>query len=228
MVCRSHVFRLASLRISTTRPVHLHSLPATVISAPRLPEVPPEIIKGTSVLPDPIDDYVPHVMGGVSKLRNQGYSGNGISIAIVDTGVDYNHPALGAGFGPGFKFSYGYDLVGDAYTGDNTPVPDNDPMDCYGHGTHVSGRLFFNRYRQPEIILRACLIEKLLTKFPSGIIGASQNLFSFTGVVPNATLGMYRVFGCEGSVSNDVLIAAFNMAFEADADLITASIGGGL
>lgn len=63
----------------------------------------------------------------------------------------------------------------------------------------------------------------------SGIVGADDNNpYSFTGIIPNATLGMYKVFGCTGSVSDDVLIAAFNMAFESGADLITASIGGNL
>jgi subtilisin family serine protease len=37
----------------------------------------------------------------------------------------------------------------------------------------------------------------------------------FTGVAPNATLGMYRVFGCDGSAANDVLIAAFTAAYQA-------------
>jgi hypothetical protein len=51
----------------------------------------------------------------------------------LDTGIDYTHPALGQGFGAGFKVAGGYDLVGDAYTGANTPVPDSDPLDqCAG------------------------------------------------------------------------------------------------
>lgn len=87
-------------------------------------------------------------MGSVDKLRNQGYSGEGLYVAIIDTGVDYLHPALGGGFGPGFKVAHGYDLVGDAYDGTNTPVADDDPMDCFGHGTHVSGKsLFSSQYR---------------------------------------------------------------------------------
>jgi subtilisin family serine protease len=56
------------------------------------------------------------------------------------------HPALGGGFGKGFKVTNGFDLVGDAYTGSNTPKPDSDPLDACGaasgasgHGTHVSG-----------------------------------------------------------------------------------------
>ncbi len=71
-------------------------------------------------------------------------------------------------------------------------------MDCGGHGTHVSG-----------------------------IIAAqANNPFGIAGAAPGVELGMFRVFGCRGDVSDDVLIAAYNRAYEAGADLITASIGG--
>ena len=85
------------------------------------------------------DTFSPHVMTQVDKLRAEGFTGKGIRIGVVDTGIDYKHPALGGCFGEGCLVSYGYDLVGDDYTGRNTPVPDNDPQDCAGHGTHVSG-----------------------------------------------------------------------------------------
>jgi hypothetical protein len=55
-------------------------------------------------------------------------TGTGQSIAIIDTGVDYNSADLGGGFGPGHKVVAGYDFV------DN----DNDPMDTDGHGTGVA------------------------------------------------------------------------------------------
>jgi len=35
----------------------------------------------------------------------------------VNGRIDYTLAALGGGFGPGFKVSFGYDLVGDDYTG---------------------------------------------------------------------------------------------------------------
>lgn len=38
--------------------------------------------------------------------------GKGIKIAVVDTGVDYFHPALGKGYGPGRKISFGKDFIG--------------------------------------------------------------------------------------------------------------------
>jgi Subtilase family len=55
--------------------------------------------------------------------------GRGITIAVIDTGIDYTHPSLGGGFGPGFRVSGGWDFVFD----------DADPMDDHGHGTHVAG-----------------------------------------------------------------------------------------
>ena len=48
--------------------------------------------------------------------------------------------------------------------------------------------------------------------FVAGVIGADGPLF--TGVAPNATLGMFRVFGCVGGVNDDVLIAAFIRAHD--------------
>jgi hypothetical protein len=50
-------------------------------------------------------------------------------VAYVQPGIDYNHPLLGGGFGPGFKVVGGYDFVGDAFDGENAPQPDNDPLD---------------------------------------------------------------------------------------------------
>lgn len=55
--------------------------------------------------------------------------GAGTVIAIVDTGIDYTLPDLGAGFGPGHVVVGGYDVVND----------DADPMDDHYHGTHVAG-----------------------------------------------------------------------------------------
>lgn len=60
------------------------------------------------------------------------------------------HPALGGGFGKGFKVTKGFDLVGDDYTGDNTPHPDSDPLDDCGAESGASGMknlpLKFDKY----------------------------------------------------------------------------------
>jgi subtilisin family serine protease len=70
-------------------------------------------------------------------------------------------------------------------------------MDCDGHGTHVAG-----------------------------ILAAAKGDMGMIGAAPGVTLGAYRVFGCKGGVGDDILIAAFNKAYEDGADIITASIGG--
>jgi subtilisin family serine protease len=55
--------------------------------------------------------------------------GDGVTVAILDTGIDYNLDDLGGGFGPGYKVVDGYDFANG----------DSDPMDDNGHGTHVAG-----------------------------------------------------------------------------------------
>jgi len=68
----------------------------------------------------------------VWKLQDElerNITGQGITIAIIDTGIDYTHPDLGGCFGVGCKVIDGYDFV----------FNDNDPMDDHGHGTHVAG-----------------------------------------------------------------------------------------
>ena len=49
-----------------------------------------------------------------------GYTGKGVKVAVMDTGIDYHHPDLGGCFGPGCRVAFGYDLVGDAFNADST------------------------------------------------------------------------------------------------------------
>jgi minor extracellular serine protease Vpr len=129
-----------------------------------------------------------------------GLTGRGVRVAIIDTGLDYDHPDLGGCFGPGCRVEVGYDFVGDAYNTDSTlasfnpvPVPDPLPDDCGGHGTHVAG-----------------------------IVGANGGV---VGVAPDVTFGAYRVFGCEGNTDSDVMIAAMERILEDGADVVNISIG---
>ncbi|KAJ3557998.1 hypothetical protein NP233_g11597 [Leucocoprinus birnbaumii] len=155
------------------------------------------------VVPTRICEYL-ETEKGVDKLHARGITGEGIKIGIspfsIDTGVDYTHPTLGGGYGPGYKIVGGKDLVGDDYNGLNTPVPDDDPFEeCNGHGTHVSG-----------------------------IIGADPgNEYRISGVAYNASLSMYRVFGCAGpSTTDDILVEAMLLGFSEGQDILTLSIGG--
>jgi minor extracellular serine protease Vpr len=133
-----------------------------------------------------------------------GLTGSGIRVAVMDTGVDYDHPDLGGCFGPGCRVAVGWDFVGDAFNADPSsasynpiPVPDDDPDDCNGHGTHVAG-----------------------------IVGASAfGPGGVTGVAPEVTFGAYRVFGCSGSTTADIMIAAMEMALKDNMHVLNMSIG---
>ncbi|MFZ0626667.1 MAG: S8 family serine peptidase, partial [Acidimicrobiia bacterium] len=110
-----------------------------------------------------LSETVPYI--GASAVQDLGVDGTGVRVAVLDSGVDYTHAALG---GPGTAAAYeaaygvdvsdprntttdglfptakvvgGYDFVGESW--DGTPggpplAPDPDPIDFEGHGTHVS------------------------------------------------------------------------------------------
>jgi subtilisin family serine protease len=147
-------------------------------------------------------------MIGADRALVAGFRGDGVKVGVIDTGIDYNHPDLGgsgtnnerADF-PSTKVAYGYDFVGDDYDADDpnsAPSPDPYPDDCNGHGTHVAGIIGANGGNQDE---------------------------HATGVAPNATLGAYRVFGCEGSSDTEVILAAMDRAAADDMDVINMSLG---
>ncbi|PVH74102.1 subtilisin-like protein [Cadophora sp. DSE1049] len=138
-------------------------------------------------------------MGGVDILHQAGIKGKGIKIGIIDTGIDYRHPALGAGFGPGFKVAGGYSFVSDAGMLVNGP----DPLaTCYkdGHGTHVAGIIG-------------------MEPVPGG--------FDITGVAPEASLYAYRVFDCSGSAGSDTILAAMLKAYDDGVDMVSMSLSVG-
>ena len=148
--------------------------------------------------PGPVADLITATqMTGADVARNElGLTGRGVRVAVMDTGVDFDHPDLGGCFGPGCRVAKGFDLVGDAFdSGLDNPViaPDPSPDDCNGHGTHVAG-----------------------------IIGANGEL---QGVAPDVTFHAYRVFGCQGTTTADIMLAAMEMVLDDGADVLNMSIG---
>ncbi|MGH8911711.1 MAG: S8 family serine peptidase, partial [Acidimicrobiia bacterium] len=99
---------------------------------------------------------------GGDEVRGAGFGGAGVTIAVIDTGIDYTHLSFGGsgvpadyanndkgviepGTFPTSKVVNGFDFAGPLYDASsddpavNTPQPDPDPLDGNGHGTHVSG-----------------------------------------------------------------------------------------
>jgi subtilisin family serine protease len=175
---------------------------------------------------------VPAVWNGVN-----GFRGDGEKIAIIDTGIDYTHANFGGPgtvaafetafansaappdpsmFGPNApKVKGGTDLVGDAFNGTGIPAPDPNPLDCFGHGSHVAG-----------------------TAAGFGVTGAGATYHgpydatTFTrsfnvgpGVAPLADLYSVRVFGCVGFTPSSIVVAAIDWAVDHDMDVVSMSLG---
>lgn len=106
-----------------------------------------------------LPETVPYIGG--TAVQNTGVDGAGVKVAVLDSGIDYTHAALGGegtaqayedawgtfvgdprqtmrdGLFPTAKVVDGYDFVGEDWP--NTPeAPDDDPIDLEGHGTHVA------------------------------------------------------------------------------------------
>lgn len=152
-------------------------------------------------------------MTGVEEAHEMGFTGEGMRIAIIDTGVDVDHPDFGGdgtptdGLHPNWhtdQLRFGYDLVGDDYNAatpeTDRPVPDGNPDDCQGHGSHVAGIAAGNG-----------------DEAAGGVLG----------VAPDAQIGSYRVFGCTGSTNTDIMLSAMELAYEDGMDVVNMSIGSG-
>jgi len=165
----------------------------------RLPGVvavyPVDTVTADPVLENSVGMVTSLEMIGANVAQNDlGIQGTGVRVGIIDSGIDYDHPDLGGCFGPGCRVEVGWDYVGDDYAGPSSlAVPDADPDDCMGHGTHVAG-----------------------------IVGANGTVM---GVAPEVTLGAYRVFGCEGNTTTDLMIAAMEQALADGMDIVNMSIG---
>ena len=159
-------------------------------------------------------------------------TGSGVRLGIIDTGIDYQHPDFGgsgkladyqkngdrthinarsAADGGGFYFPTakvvgGKDFVGDLYNGANNPIPDPNPMDCNGHGTHVAGTAAGLGVKSDGTAFNS--VYDPIPDYNGFRIGP--------GVAPGAQLYALRVFGCGGGTN--VLTQAIEWAMDPDGD----------
>ncbi|GGB63814.1 S8 family serine peptidase [Fictibacillus barbaricus] len=151
-----------------------------------------------------IANYTPY--DGLNRLHAEGYTGKGIKVGILDTGIDYNHPDL--------KDAYkgGYDFVDD----DSNPMettyadwkqsgkPEMSGSSAYytNHGTHVAGII--------------------------GSRGVTDSEYTTVGAAPEADIYAYRVLGPYGSGQADDIIAAVDRGVKDGMDVINMSLGNSL
>lgn len=157
-----------------------------------------------------MDQSVPYLE--IEKLWDMGYDGEGVKVAVLDTGIDYNHPEFEGVYKGGYNF---VDHSNSIYARDRE---DNDPYETAPadradgapkergsrsfettHGTHVAGT----------------------------IAGQGNGENGFKGIAPKVDLYAYRVLGAYGEGTSDDIIAGIEKAVEEEMDIINLSLGGG-
>src|SRR5690625_4165069 len=149
---------------------------------------------------------------GIPEVWDSGYTGKGIKVGVVDTGIDYEHPDLKNIYQGGKNFvEHDEDYArkrddDDPYETSPEDRPDHMPeFDEIGnsfytsHGTHVAGI----------------------------IAGAGNNDYEIKGVAPDIDLYAYRVLGAYGSGLTSWVIAGIDQAVIDEMDVINLSLGGG-
>ena len=133
----------------------------------------------------------------------QGYTGEGIVVAVVDTGVDLGHSDLASNLWLNSDEIAGNGLDDDAngfvddIHGWDFANGDNAPTDFNGHGTHVAGT-----------------------------IAAVNNGFGVTGVAPDAQIMPVQVLDLHGSAMPRDVAAGIRYAVDNGAEVVNLSLGG--
>lgn len=132
-----------------------------------------------------------------------GYTGDAVTVAVVDTGVDLDHPDLRSNVWENSSEIAGNGIDDDQngfvddVRGWDFAAGDNEPDDANGHGTHVAGS-----------------------------IAASLNGLGATGVAPEASVMPIRVLDAQGVGSGSDVASGIRYAAENGADIINLSFGG--
>jgi serine protease len=125
--------------------------------------------------------------------------------AVIDTGIDYNHPDLAANMwvNPGEIPGDGIDNDGNGVIDDvhgyNAFADSGNPMDGHGHGTHCAGT----------------------------IAAVGDNGVGVVGVNHNANLMAIKIFSDAGSTSAAAIIRGIQYATKMGARITSNSWGGG-
>lgn len=166
--------------------------------------------ESTSEVTPFMDQTVPHL--DIEKLWDKGITGQGVKVAVLDTGIDYNHPEFEGVYKGGHNFiPHNADLYSEERA-------DDDPYETYpgeraeGAAPEKDGRSFETTHG---------------THVAGTIAAQGNNSYGIKGIAPDIELYAYRVLGAYGSGSTAGIIAAIEMSVEEEMDIINLSLGGG-
>lgn len=165
----------------------------------------------------PFMDAAPGVVGAPAVWRMVGdeeNAGQGIKIAIIDSGIDQTHPmfqdsgftpASAAGCGSPSSFPKGeLALTNSKVIAARNFSSENGAADRRGHGTFVAG---------------VAAGRRIAAQAPNG------PTLSISGIAPKAYLGNYKVFAQSGSTTTNRIILAIEAAVCDGMDIINLSLG---
>ncbi|KAF6247041.1 peptidase S8 [Nitrosopumilus sp. b3] len=153
-----------------------------------------------------LDKSVPYI--GTDVPRMDGIDGTGIKIAVIDTGVDFNHPDL-LGWGPEGKVIGGYNFI-------NESKP---PLDTNGHGTQVAGVIAADG-QVKGVAPKAKILAYKVSENGEGvssdlIIRAIEKAVEDDADIINISLGVNK--------TNTKIDRAVNLALEKEIFVVTAA-----
>jgi subtilisin family serine protease len=159
-----------------------------------------------------------------AAARTYGTSGAGIVWAVIDSGIDKDHPHFGGGTVTDPAVSRLHRdftglLAADGKVNDDPAPALTDP---FGHGTHVAGIIAGTAPTDPEKVLIAAN-EPTSGDMPSWVKRILPPGRTLRGMAPKARLVSLRVLGADGQTASSVVIAALAQvrAFNADGRQLT-------
>jgi serine protease AprX len=104
-------------------------------------EADPEIASVSIDHPQQVADDLTNGAIGTASVWNSGYTGAGVTVAVIDSGINDSHPDLHNSTQTASRVVYHQD-----FTGTPTTNSSGAQYDLYGHGTHVAGIIGGNGY----------------------------------------------------------------------------------
>lgn len=145
------------------------------------------------------------------KAENGGNTGEGIVVAVIDSGVNYSHPDMQMRQDAKLKYSQA-DMA--------------QKIAALGYGRYYTDKVPFGCSYVGEEEIRNEMVTHGL--HVSGIVAANgdQENGGVVGVAPDAQIFAMQVFGDTGSAYNDDIIRAVEDSVKLGADILNLSLGG--